>query len=72
MKKIMNEKEVIYWLANLRKEKGISIEEVSNVSGLTQNVISRLEATGKSYSSTTYKKYISTIMKLTDCKWKLS
>ena len=43
----MNEKEVVYWLANLRKGNGISIEEVSNVSGLTQNVISRLEATGK-------------------------
>lgn len=72
MKQLMNEKEIVYWLANLRKEKGISIEEVSNVSGLTQNVISRLEATEKTYSSTTYKKYMNTIMKLTDCKWKLS
>lgn len=68
----MNEKEVIYWLADLRKEKGISTEEVSNVSGLTQNVISRIEASGKAPSITTYKKYVNTIMKLTNCKWKLS
>ena len=33
----MNEKEVVYWLANLRKENGISIEEVSNVSGLNKS-----------------------------------
>ena len=35
----MNEKEVVYWLANLRKENGISIEEVSNVSGLKSRTI---------------------------------
>lgn len=61
----LKEADVIKWLAHRRQENGISIEKLSEESGLRAPLIQKIEQTGRIPSETIFWTYIRTVCKLT-------
>lgn len=63
--KQLKEDEIVFWLAQLRQEKGISAEVISKKSGLGLQLIRNVEQKGKAPSKTIFWKYVKTVCQLT-------
>lgn len=69
--KTINEQQLIELCKEQRIEGGFSIQDVRKVTGLTQAVVSRIEATQKAPSTHVYFTYVGGVMKLTRMKCSL-
>lgn len=61
----LKEPDMIEWLALRRQENGISIETLSEHSGITPAFIRTMEKRGKATSKTIFWKYVITVCRLT-------